>query len=59
MGPVWSFNAPPCFFSVLVGACAVFMLEYGRNLLFSFGFTSFSGVPSRFPARLPRGPTFS
>lgn len=37
------------------------MLEYGRNLLFSFfGFSlSLSGVPSRFPSRLPRGPRLS
>jgi len=37
------------------------MLEYGLNLLFSLrkSFFSFSGVPSRFPSRLLRGPTFS
>lgn len=37
-----------CFLMVPVGAWAVFMLEYGRNLLFSFfAFSkSLSGVPS-------------
>lgn len=42
-----------CFFKVLVGACAVFMLEYGRNLLFGLCFSlSPSGVPSRFASML-------
>lgn len=48
---------PPCFFTAPVGACAVFMLLYGRNLLFSlFAFSmSLSGVPSfDFPSKLLR-----
>lgn len=46
-------GTPPCFLIVPVGACAVFMLEYGRNLLFSFltFSTSLSGVFS-LPRRL-------
>jgi hypothetical protein len=47
----------PCFLIVPVGACAVFMLEYGRNLLFGFFSTSLSGVFS-FPLRLSELPRF-
>ena len=44
---------------VLLGACAVLMLEYGVSLLF-FGLSvSVSGVASRLPSRLIRGPAFS
>jgi hypothetical protein len=56
-----SMLAPPCFFKVPVGACAVFILEYGLNLLFSLRALSLSlsGVTSLLPSRLPRGPSFS
>ena len=48
-------NPPPFFFKVLIGACAVFMLENGAQLAF---FVSLSGVPVLDEPSDPPGPTF-